>query len=164
MLLAYCGRFSQRWLENPLVTQMTSTLFLAMLGRSGLIIFGAATFVLAGVGCLGVWHAVRQIFQWPKASAEVVRYWIVRREGEPNGQRFFRAVLRFTTIDGRVVTTISTHGHWRKRWAIGTVLKVRYDPRNPRWAEICCFADVWGISLVAFALALGSAFIAFAVD
>jgi hypothetical protein len=120
------------------------------------LLLASASVVLAGLRCWSVCHAVWQIRKWPKVPAKLVRYWIIRSDG----QRHFRAVLRFTTIDGRVMMTISPHGHWRKRWPIGTVLNVRYHPQKPRWAEVCCLVDIWGLPLVLFALALWSALFA----
>lgn len=93
-----------------------------------------AAVVSIGFAVIGYWstvHAVRQIFRWPKAPAEILRYWIVRSEDEPHGQRFFRPVLRFTTIDGGEFITISNSWHWRRPWPLGHVVLVRYRPDNP---------------------------------
>lgn len=117
--------------------------------------------VMGGVACCGVCHVIWQIWKWHEVPAEVVRYWITRSENKPDGQRFFRAVIRFTTVDGRLITTLCAHGHWRKRWPVGTVLNVLYYPRNPRWAKVYCFVEMWGIPLVAFQLALAFGLFAF---
>lgn len=109
------------------------------------------------ISCLGGWstfHSVRVVTCWTQVPAQLVRYWIVRSEGKPDGQRFFRVVFRFTTCGGRLITTISTFGTWRKRWPVGTVVPVRYNPNNPRLIEAASFADMWGIPLTCLALLL----------
>jgi hypothetical protein len=97
-------------------------------------------------------HSVTVMARWPKVPALVVRYWIVRSEGKADGQRFYRAVFRFTTTDGRRVTTISTLGVWRRPWRVGTIVPVRYHPDNPRWVKAACFSEMWGIPSTCFAL------------
>jgi len=103
--------------------------------------------VIVGVGGWSAYHAVRLTFRWPKTSARIVRYWITRSEDKPNGQRFFHPVVKFQTADGRVVVAISSWGSWRRPWPVGRIVSVHYNPANPRWAEICCFANVWGMPL-----------------
>ena len=117
-------------------------------------IVGAA---MLAVGGWSTFHAVRLTFWWPRASARIVRYWITRSEDQPDGQRFFHPVVRFETADGRAVITISSWGCWRRPWPVGHIVSVHYNPTNPRWAEIRCFANVWQMPLifVGFAAVLG---------
>jgi hypothetical protein len=112
-------------------------------------VFGMAALAVGG---WAVFHAVRQTFWWPKASARILRYWITRSSDEPEGQRFFHPVVRFETEDGRSVTTISSWGSWRRPWPIGHIVSVHYDPINPRRAEVTCIANVWGIPLTVMGL------------
>jgi hypothetical protein len=85
-------------------------------------------------------------------DAVILRHWIARSDDEPNGQRFFHPVVRFETEDGSKVISISNWGSWRKPGAVGSVVQVRYNPSNPRWAEINCVANVWGIPLTVLGL------------
>ena len=125
--------------------------FIALLNLIvGWLGFTILSTVVAGMIVVFAWsvfHSVRQIIRWPKAEARVLRYWIRRSEGKSDGQRFYFPVLKFQTNDDRIVTTISTHGSWRRPWPIGTNLPVRYDPKNPKWVEIASFASQWGLSL-----------------
>jgi len=102
---------------------------------------------MVGVGTWSAYHAVRVTFWWANASARIVRYWITRSEDKPDGQRFFHPVVTFETSDGRVVVAISSWGSWRRPWQVGRIVSVHYNPTNPRWAEIRCFANVWGMPL-----------------
>jgi hypothetical protein len=103
--------------------------------------------ILVTVGCWSVFHAIRLTFWWPKTSARIVRYWIKRENNQPNKQRFFHPVIAFKTADGRVILAISPWGSWRKPWPAGSVVSVCYNQTNPHWAEIRCFANVWGMPL-----------------
>ena len=110
-----------------------------------------ATIVGAVMLAVGVWsgyHAVKMTFWWPKASARIVRYWITRSEDKPDGQRFFHPVVKFETADGRPVVAISSWGSWRRPWPVGCIVSVHYNPTNPRWAEIRCFANLWQMPLI----------------
>ncbi|MEN6493923.1 MAG: DUF3592 domain-containing protein, partial [Thermoguttaceae bacterium] len=71
------------------------------------------------------------------------------------GQRFFHPVLRFCTQEGIAVTTISGWGSWRRPWAAGTCVVIRYNPANPRRAEISCFANLWCLPLTFGGVAVG---------
>jgi len=112
-------------------------------------------FMLAAVGVCSLFHALRQIWYWPKTTAHVVRYCIKRdkgpenkgpeNKGPENAQPFYHPVLRFETIDGQPVTTISSCGWWRRPWPSGDIVRVRYNPHNPKWAEIDCFTNIWGM-------------------
>ena len=108
--------------------------------------------VMVGVGGWAAYHAVRLTFWWPKTSARIVRYWITRSEDKPDGQRFYHPVVKFETADGRAVVAISSWGSWRRPWPVGRLVSVHYNPTNPRWAEIRCFANVWGIPLTLLGL------------
>lgn len=119
-------------------------------------LFGHLLASLVGMGLLlgagwGIFHALRQLLYWPKARAEIVRYTITRDEG---GQRFYHPVLRFCTEEGIAVTTISSWGAWRRPWAAGTCVVIRYNPANPQWAEISCFANLWCLPLAFGGLAV----------
>ena len=114
-------------------------------------IVGAA---MLAVGGWSTFHAVRLTFWWPKASAQVVRYWITRSEDRSDGQRFFHPVIRFETADGRAVTTISSWGWWRRPWPVGHTVSVHYNPTNPWRAEIRCFANMWQMPLTFVGLAV----------
>lgn len=103
--------------------------------------------VMLAVGGWSAFHAVRLTFWWPKTSAEIVRYWITRSEDKPNGQRFFHPVVKFETAGGRRVVAISSWGSWRRPWPVGRIVFVHYNPGNPSWAEIRCFASVWQMPL-----------------
>lgn len=118
-------------------------------------LFGHTLLAIAGMALVGgagwgTFHAVRQLLFWPYTRATIVRYWI-RRDSEGR-QRFYFPVMRFCTDDGDGVTTISSWGSWRRPWPVGTGVVVRYNPRDPRWAEISCFANLWGIPLTCIAL------------
>jgi hypothetical protein len=117
-------------------------------------VIAVTLFAMAAVALGGwaVFHAVRQTFWWPKASARILRYWITRSGDEPEGQPFFHPVVRFETEDGCLVTTISSWGSWRRPWPIGHIVSVRYHPNNPRRAEVTCIANVWGIPLTVVGL------------
>lgn len=112
-----------------------------------LIVATVAAMAAVAIGGWAVFHAVRQTFWWPKASARVLRYWITRRGDEPAGQPFFHPPVRFETENGRSVTAISSWGSWRRPWPIGHIVSVRYNPNIPRRAEITCTANVWGLPL-----------------
>jgi hypothetical protein len=126
--------------------------------------FGAAFAIIVGIlmigfGVLMAGHALRQIASWPKVNAVVLRYWITRSEGKPEGQRFYHPVLRFKTIDGRDVTSISPSGHWRKTWRTGDHLLVRYNPEKPQWTEMDTLWNLWGIPLLSIGIPVGVAII-----
>jgi hypothetical protein len=104
--------------------------------------------VMVGVGGWQAYHAV----WWPKTSARIVRYWTTGRKDEPGGQRFYHPVVKFETADGRAVVAISSWGSWRRPWPVGRLVSVHYNPTNPRWVEIRCFANLWGIPLTLLGL------------
>jgi len=108
-------------------------------------IVGAA---MLAAGGWSVYHAVRLTFWWPRASARIMRYWITRSEDKPRGQRFFHPMIKFETADGRPVVAISSWGSWRRPWPVGRLVCVHYNPTNPRWAEIRCFENAWGMPLI----------------
>lgn len=94
-------------------------------------------FVAVGFFAFACWftfHQIRQVAYWPKVPAEILRYWI-KRENE-HGQPFFHPVIKFTSIGGASVITVTNSGYWRRPWRIGHVIYVRYDPSNPKWAEL----------------------------
>jgi hypothetical protein len=115
--------------------------------------------LLIGFGVCLAGYALRQIMYWPKVKAVVLRYWITRSEGKPEGQRFYHPVLRFKTVDGRDVTSISSSGHWCKTWQNGDTLLVRYNPEKPQWTEIDTLWNLWGGPLLAIGIPVGIAII-----
>ena len=137
--------------------------FLLVSGRTAQILFwGEAALtlfvgsILTLVGSWLLYHAVRQTLFWPKAAATMLRYCIKRSEGHPDGQPFYYAVLRFETRGGQTITTMSNCGSWRRPWERGSSVTVRYNPANPRWAELATFANVWAMPLVFLVLAAGA--------
>ncbi|HEY2412542.1 MAG TPA: DUF3592 domain-containing protein [Pirellulaceae bacterium] len=123
----------------------------------GVVVATGVGVSLVGVGVWHVFHAVRQIKSWPKVNAVVLRYWITRSEDKPDSQRFYHPVLRFKTIEGHDVTSISPSGYWRKTWQKGDCLFVRYNPQKPRWTEIASVWNLWGVPLVMIGLPVGIA-------
>ena len=70
------------------------------------IFFTFITTVIAGAGGWGTFHTVRQLLVWPKATAKILRY-SISGEGV-----YVHPVFRFTTTDGRQITTISSFSSW----------------------------------------------------
>jgi hypothetical protein len=124
----------------------------ALLDWGGFIFVTVITTGIVAAGGWGAFHAVRQLLLWPKVTAKILRYSISRSEGEPDGQRFFHPVFRFTTTDGRQITTISSTGSWRRLWPADRAVQVRYSPTNPQWAEISCFTHLWTLPLTSLIL------------
>ena len=87
-------------------------------------------------------HSVWILCNWPNATAEILRYRITRSDGA-KGQKFYHAVYRFETLDGRKMISTSSHGSWRRIWKPGALVAIRYWPDNPRRTEIMCFANLW---------------------
>jgi hypothetical protein len=107
-------------------------------------------------GALTVWlwlDTMRQIVNWRRSTATLLRYWITRADG----QRMFHPVVRFQADDGQTITAISSWGSWRRPWQVGAQLHIRYDRGSPPRVEIACFANTWGLALTTLILALGSA-------
>jgi hypothetical protein len=119
----------------------------------------ALTLVIGGmmtaVGFWSLYHAIRQILVWPKTKAVVLRYCIRRSENKPSGQPFYHPVLRFDTQDARSITTISSWGSWRRVWPQGATIVIRYNPTNPKWAEIATFVNIWVMPLTFLILGMG---------
>jgi hypothetical protein len=112
----------------------------------GIVAFVGTLFTAVGIGTTV--HALRQQFTWPKVPARVRRYVVTRSRDNLDGQRFFHVVVQFDTLDGRTTTAVSSFGYWRRRWARGVNLAVRYDPRNPRHAEVASLRDTWSIPVL----------------
>lgn len=100
----------------------------------------------------GVWstyHAIRVMFWWPVATAQILRYQIKRRIDQEGGQPFYHPVVRFETADGQQILTISYSGTWRRRWSAGQTVSLYYNPANPLWVEIGWF-DLWMMPLTCY--------------
>src|SRR5262245_28885768 len=113
--------------------------------------------IMAAVGCWSLFHAIRQTFFWPKASASIVRYCVKRSEDRPNAQTFYHPVLRFEASGRGPITTISHWGLSWRPWKTGTTVEVHYNPAQPQWAEIASFAIVWGTPLTFLGLTIAMA-------
>ncbi len=127
------------------------------------IIFDLLDYILstlAAAGFLGIggWlvsRTMRQLRFWPKTTATIVRYWISRNS---EGQRFYQPVMRFRANEGNASVAISSVGLWRRPWAAGTTVIVRYNPANPRQAQVACFGQLWGLPLTFVGMGVGWAF------
>jgi len=111
--------------------------------------------MLPAATCWSFYRAIRQTLFWPQAQAVVMRFFIRRNKD----QAYFYPVLRFALPDRSTITTISTWGSLRRRWKNGDAVTVRYDPANPRGAEIATFILVWGMPLTCLALTVGGALV-----
>jgi len=141
--------------------------FLATGGRLlewiGKAITGFVLVVFAAVGCGSLFHAFRQIWYWPKTRGRIMRYCIKRGQGREGGVRedggqeteqpFYHPVVRFETIEGQPVTALSGCGWGWRPWSRGDTVSVRYNPRNPKWAEIACFTNMWAMPATFLGLA-----------
>jgi|GEM_PF-7044878 len=116
------------------------------------IAFGCAVMGCLTAGALTLIHSLRQLLYWPTAQAVVVRYWIVR--DREHGQKFYRPVVRFTAEDGCERIAMSAWGSWRRVYRVGQTIMIRYQREEPRHIEIQGFANLWGIPLTLFSLAL----------
>jgi hypothetical protein len=125
-------------------------------GLDGLVLVLVVT-IMPAATCWSFYHAIRQTRFWPQASAVVLRYCIKRHEG----QAFFHPVLRFELPDSSSITTISNWGSWRRPWKNGDAVTVRYDPSNPRKAEIATFWVAWGLPLTCLTLTIGGVLLMF---
>ncbi|MFN0021392.1 MAG: DUF3592 domain-containing protein [Pirellulaceae bacterium] len=125
------------------------------ISMSALPLFVATIFMLVALAYGG--YCLFVVFNWPRVSATILRY--QKRKGTEG--IFFHPVYRFPTMDGQTRVAISSWGSWRKPWARGETVTVRYCPTNPRRSEIQSFGNTWGFVLTFFALGLMFLAIAF---
>lgn len=107
--------------------------------------------VCAGLAAL---DTLLRMARWHKAHAKIVRYRVGRNDDD-DGQGFFYPVFQFESADGQSRTGQSRWGSWRRPWAIGEQITIRYSPSNPDRSEVQCFANDWGLATTLIALSLG---------
>jgi hypothetical protein len=126
----------------------------------GAIMASFVSLALFAFACWCTFHEIRQLACWPKVPGRILRYWIKRNDARPHGQRFFHPVIRFTVVGGVTVTTLTDSGYWRRRWRLGHVVYVRYNPTNPKWAELRTPTGTLGTTVGFFAASGVAAYMA----
>lgn len=91
-------------------------------------------------------RTARFIRRSEKAAGEISGY-VDKSDNSPAVYRVGIRV-RFTTDTGRQSTASSFFAINPDRYPAGMPIGVRYDPRNPRDAQIDRFVDLWGFELI----------------
>ena len=96
-------------------------------------------------------RSLRRCFTWSSATGTVQRLdeEIDRlgRDTKLKGARRFRAAVGFTTRDGREISFCSEVATSHRDYRVGDSVRVLYDPRDPKRAEIASFVRLWSLPI-----------------
>ena len=85
-------------------------------------------------------RSLRRCFTWSSATGTVHR---LDEETGRKGERRFRAAVGFTARDGREISFCSEVATSHRDYRAGDSVRVMYDPRDPKRAEIASFVRLW---------------------
>lgn len=141
----------QRW--TVVLLAIGVLIIAALMVTANPLVVASLICTIAALGSTG--YAIHLRWHWREAPGVIVRYRIVRYEGE-HSQKFFHPVYRFTTADGQSLVGTTSWGSWRRPWPCGSSLTVLYCPTDPRRTELLGF-NQWIVPATFMILAVWSA-------